>query len=219
MNFFQEIVSIFFDENTENKIEVTPFSALRIYKKELWEVYFDEIIVGAKYSQIEKLLERYKYFSQEYLSNELTEYFLKIFHTVDTMSTDGEVMSINVDLLSKLDSENTAVTVVPMHWSRYFLRWFDHMEKIWKKFSKKTWFPFRKFLWTKFTKKQATLSRAERLKNRENIYFPKNQNRIPENIILLDDVVSTGATLNSCAKILKKMWVKNIVIIVLATNI
>lgn len=93
------------------------------------------------------------------------------------------------------------------------------MSNIAKIFAKNIDIKNEQLLKTKFTKRQSKLSRKQRLKNRENIFsVRKKLQKIPETVILLDDVISSGATINSCAKVLKNMWVKVILVLVLATN-
>ncbi|HIP33349.1 MAG TPA: ComF family protein [Bacteroidia bacterium] len=59
-------------------------------------------------------------------------------------------------------------------------------------------------------------NRAERLKNQKNVFKLKNPEKIKnQNIILFDDVYTTGATINEARKVLKKAGVKNIKVIVL----
>ncbi|MDX1950514.1 MAG: ComF family protein [Rickettsiales bacterium] len=66
---------------------------------------------------------------------------------------------------------------------------------------------------------QASLSRQERLKNMKNVFAIKNKN-IPKikgkNILLVDDVITTGATLNEASKILKKAGVNRVFTITFA---
>jgi competence protein ComFC len=60
------------------------------------------------------------------------------------------------------------------------------------------------------TKPQMSLSRKERIQNPKGAYQVKNGEIIPTRIVLVDDVYTTGATLEECAKILKKagaQWV------------
>lgn len=53
------------------------------------------------------------------------------------------------------------------------------------------------------TKAQSLLGREERLKNLENAVVPVNGDRIKGlNILLVDDVTTTGTTLNTCARVL-----------------
>ncbi len=59
------------------------------------------------------------------------------------------------------------------------------------------------------TEKQADLSRKERLKNVKGVFDTKKKS-IPENLILVDDVFTTGATMRECAKSLKKSGAEKI---------
>jgi len=55
----------------------------------------------------------------------------------------------------------------------------------------------------KHKKPQAKLSEAERLYNLKDCFVWRGADLGKRNIILIDDVVTTGATLNECAKVLK----------------
>lgn len=68
------------------------------------------------------------------------------------------------------------------------------------------------------TSQQATLSREERIKNVAGA-FVLLEKSIPENIVLVDDVFTTGATLNECARVLKTGGVKNVWAITLARTV
>lgn len=79
------------------------------------------------------------------------------------------------------------------------------MAYIAKNFAKKEKIVYKNLLTTRFTFHQARLSRAERLKNRKNIFSVKNVKKMPKTVILLDDIVTTGVTVNECARVLKKV--------------
>ena len=66
---------------------------------------------------------------------------------------------------------------------------------------------------------QSKLSRKERLENKKNTVRIKGQFTPEWTIFLFDDVISTGATANDCARILKYRWAKKVVGIFLASNI
>lgn len=64
------------------------------------------------------------------------------------------------------------------------------------------------------TPPQMSLTREERLKNPKEAYRLEERALIPSKVILVDDVFTTGATLEECAKVLKKAgvgWVGAIV--------
>lgn len=67
------------------------------------------------------------------------------------------------------------------------------------------------------TPPQAQLSRENRLKNLRDAFCFKGKSPIAnKKVILIDDVCSTGATLNECAKVLRQQGVKQIWGLVLA---
>ena len=55
----------------------------------------------------------------------------------------------------------------------------------------------------KNTPSQTKLNREQRIKNMDNA-FECDSNLKNKKIILLDDIITTGSTLNACAKVLKK---------------
>ena len=71
---------------------------------------------------------------------------------------------------------------------------------------------------TRDTGSQTQFTKEERAKNVENsfvykdykIYNDYNNYSVPESIVLVDDIYTTGATMKECAKVLKKAGVKNV---------
>ena len=64
---------------------------------------------------------------------------------------------------------------------------------------------------------QTRLTREERLKNVKNVYKVRDPQILKDKSIrLLDDVFTTGATLNECAKVLKKAGARRVEGITLA---
>lgn len=66
----------------------------------------------------------------------------------------------------------------------------------------------------KRTKPQATLNFEERKINLKDCF--QVSQKPPKNIILIDDIMTTGFTLLECGKILKKSGAKNIIAITIA---
>lgn len=60
----------------------------------------------------------------------------------------------------------------------------------------------------KYTKQQATLLKDSRCENIRNSFSCKKIKKIPEQILLVDDIYTTGSTMNECAKVLKLSGVK-----------
>lgn len=57
----------------------------------------------------------------------------------------------------------------------------------------------------KYTSSQTKLNKAERIENVKDKFVLQNENIISnKNILLVDDVITTGATINECAKVLNK---------------
>ena len=71
----------------------------------------------------------------------------------------------------------------------------------------------------KNTIQQAELNREERLRNLEGVFVVETQNFVSlreKNILLVDDITTTGSTLEECARVLKESGAKNVWGIVLA---
>jgi ComF family protein len=68
------------------------------------------------------------------------------------------------------------------------------------------------------TQSQSTLDRAQRLANLSNAYALATnvKSQLSPNVILVDDVMTTGATLNTCAALLKQNGVREVWAIVAA---
>lgn len=65
---------------------------------------------------------------------------------------------------------------------------------------------------TKFTDPQKTLTAEERRKNLEKVMqvHPERVEAIPERVMIIDDIYTTGSTLDACAAVLKKAGVKEV---------
>ena len=65
---------------------------------------------------------------------------------------------------------------------------------------------------------QHSLTRAERYKNAESIYHPKPNAKINGNVLLVDDIITTGATLMRCQDILYMKGAKSVLCLTAATT-
>ena len=197
------ILDIFVDERDN----ITPRSEVKDltvhYRLEIPHLFLDRISVASEYSETKELLESYKYLSQRENVKKISTFYQEIYR--QTRSIYGE--------------ESWVIIPVPMHWSRYSIRWFDHMGLIAREMSKLTGYPTRSLLSTRYRPRQTSLSRRVRLANKTNAFKIRGGiDTIPENIILIDDVISSGSTANACAQVLKESGAKNIVGWFLASN-
>ena len=66
---------------------------------------------------------------------------------------------------------------------------------------------------------QSKLNKEEREKNIQGVYILKNEERLfNKNVILLDDIYTTGSTVNECCRILKQANSKNIGVFTIAKD-
>lgn len=114
------------------------------------------------------------------------------------------------------------VTNVPIHNSEKFSKMYNHSELLAndiakilaKKYSNKILIKTRKTL-----KQHETNSNEQRKLNLLEAFEIKNKQGVKnKNILLIDDVLTTGNTANECSKALKRAGAKNVYICVFATT-
>ena len=99
------------------------------------------------------------------------------------------------------------------------LKGWEHIEYISAILKNKYKLPVQNLLTRKGKKAQKTLSREERAQNlRKNIRIKRNIRKLPETVVLLDDIFTTGTTINECAGILKEAGVKKIFSLTIAID-
>ena len=95
----------------------------------------------------------------------------------------------------------------------------EHIDLIGNILKQKYKLPVKKLLLRKGRKAQKTLSREERSENlQKNISIRKNIEILPESVVLLDDVFTTGTTINECAGILKSVGIEKIYSLTIAID-
>jgi ComF family protein len=99
------------------------------------------------------------------------------------------------------------VVPIPLHWTRYFWRGYNQASSLSREISQRLKYPeLRGLKRFKKTKQQARLDRSERLKNLSGV-FVWQSSEVPDRVLLIDDVVATGATLDQAARVLKEAGV------------
>lgn len=167
--------------------------------------YNDSVTIFGYNNSLKKIIANLKYYDATFLSKK----FAKLL--VEKIAPNAK----NYDL----------IIAVPLHRKRLRTRKYNQSILLCKTIKRD--FPHLKFypdflIRTKFSKTQTALNKKEREKNLENI-FKINQKYIDlikgKNILLIDDVITTGATLNNCAKVLKNVGCGKITIVTIAKTV
>lgn len=111
------------------------------------------------------------------------------------------------------------VIPVPLHKVKNRIRGFNQAEIIAKGIAKLMNFTFSNKIVVrkKFTETQTKLSRSERAKNVSNAFGVKNIKKIPnKNFLIVDDVFTTGSTVNSITQSLKQNGASKVYILTAA---
>ena len=123
-------------------------------------------------------------------------------------------------LMKAKDKQNYQLIVpVPLHWFKKLTRGYNQTELLACELSKITGIPYFNMLnRNKWTKPQARLDRLRRRKNLKNAFIIKKNGIKSQKkfILLIDDVFTTGSTLEECTKTLLSSGVEFIDIITLA---
>lgn len=116
------------------------------------------------------------------------------------------------EILHEINPE--VILPVPLHRSRLRQRGFNQAVLLGSKISSHLSIPMRSdiLLRTKATEPQVELSAAERKLNVKDAFSVKSSEQlIGKRILLIDDVITTGSTMNECAKELKKAGAEMII--------
>lgn len=99
----------------------------------------------------------------------------------------------------------TIVISIPLHQSRFRERGFNQAEIIGRLVAERYQLAFdcQNLKRNKVTKQQAKLTKGDRLLNVNGAFSWMNKTA-PQNVLLVDDVYTTGATMGECAKVLKQ---------------
>lgn len=103
------------------------------------------------------------------------------------------------------------VAYVPMYKKKEKQRGFNQAKFIARELEKISGAPTVSLLQKiKDTKSQTELNRVERLQNIKDSFAVKEKRDVPRNVLLVDDIWTSGATMRECCKVLKKVGVENV---------
>jgi competence protein ComFC len=139
-------------------------------------------------------------------------------------SQHSSLATLFSELLSELfqifpPPPHSVITSVPITFDSFKVKGFDHVKLVAKKFSKETGLPFLSMLEVISQRKQQVGSaKHERQSLVEGKYGVRKETlyKTSGNIILIDDVFTTGSTINECSKVLKLAGAKSVFVYTIA---
>lgn len=146
-------------------------------------------------------------------------HLLKYEQVVPAAGVLGRMLAEAIEKLG-LGGDSVLVVPVPLHRSKRRQRGFNQAELIVRAALKRNAFPNLQLATgllerTRSTASQIGLTRPQRADNIRGAFRVKHLNRMAEQILLVDDVMTTGTTANECARILRKagaqkVWVATV---------
>jgi len=109
--------------------------------------------------------------------------------------------------------QTEVVSFIPLHKKRQSERGYNQAQELATQLSVLGQLPCQSLLQrVKMTQTQASVKdRQTRLISLADCFKPlPNLSHLPRSVLLIDDVVTTGSTLNACAKVLKEMGVQEV---------
>ena len=165
---------------------------------------YEKLMYIFKYeSLVRKLMLGYKFSNKAYLCN----FF-------------ANIITSNKECLNCIQKYDMIIPV-PMHKNKMKKRGYNQTELLADAISKNSGIMARKDIMQKVvnTTTQSKLGGKARQSNIKSAFFIKNDCEVEEkNIILLDDIYTTGATAQECSRILKNAGARKILVLVLAKD-
>ena len=108
--------------------------------------------------------------------------------------------------------ENSIITHIPLRRQRQFDRGFNQSEQLSLILARKFQIPTKSLLIKiKDTEPQSSLNREKRFLNIRGVFAPAKDAQLSgENIILIDDITTTGATMEEACRVIKKAGTKSV---------
>lgn len=202
--FCNEINSQYLCDNCRRKFDAIKTSQIENYEKD--PVYFDEHFYMFKYEKdIREYILKYKFNEKSYMYKS----FAKL------MCEDKVFMQ---ELSSKID----VIVSVPVHKKRFKVRGYNQSSLIAKEIAKLLKIDYHEnvLIKDKNIVAQSSLEKLDRVRNIKDAFaLGKNADLIKEkNVLLIDDVFTTGATVNECCRLLKKQGASYVIVATIAKS-
>ncbi len=129
------------------------------------------------------------------------------------------IIAARLDEIAPYYDKSVVITYVPTSTKRVRERGFDHAKLIAEIFAKNRGLQCKNLLLRTTQQKQAGTDRKTRLEQVKGSYQPIKPSINIDQVVLIDDIITTGATLSEATRVLKKAKVKNIESLVFAQPI
>lgn len=190
-----------------------------IYRKDDENQFLDWIFVYWDYKndKLSKLIKDAKYRKLKDVFDDfwfhLNKVLLHFFSYVDTNCRSWH--------LSRHFVDNAILTYAPSFFLKEWTRWYNQAKILCESVSCHSWLKMSTLLVkSRHTKAQASLSAEDRRTNLLSSFkINKKVWKIPKIVIIIDDVVTTWATTNEMARVLKSFWAQKVFVLAIATNI
>lgn len=188
------------------KLKITKLQNYRNFcKSEKEWKYLDGVIYGLDYAQNPQIQVAVKQFKYRF-TQELSDFF-------------GEIIARKLSELNMNKGRRNILIPVPLHQKRLNYRGFNQAELLADATSKKidNTSVLKILNRARYTDQQAKLSKEERHSNLKDAFSVLHFNIDDEAVyFIVDDVCTTGATLENCAKVLKESGLKKVYGLVVA---
>lgn len=164
---------------------------------------FDRLLAAWRYAPpIDAVIQAYKFRRLDYLGGHLAA---GLAHAV-------------APALAGAHEERTLISYVPLHWRRRLARGYDQAREIAYPLARDLALPCRPTLRRRrATSAQSSLDRDERRRNLRDVFRVAGVGRVAGwRVFLVDDVATTGATLDAAARTLKAAGAREVVALVAA---
>ena len=134
-------------------------------------------------------------------------------------SEAGFVARLMAERLEKGELEGFVVAAVPLYFAREMARGFNQAEALGRELAKNLSLPYRGDWWyrTRGTETQTELDKKDRSKNVQHAFRIYSRDGLKgAKVLLVDDVITTGATVRECAKVLKRSGAREVWVLALA---
>lgn len=133
----------------------------------------------------------------------------------------GEILIYTIEEMG-LKNKIDAIIFVPMHSRKKAQRGYNQSELLAKYVAENLEIPLLKnhLLKSKWTEEQNKLGKVERMTNLKNSFKAINTNDFKDkDILLIDDIITTGATMEECAKTLVESGAKTVYGLALTSSV